>query len=297
MLGLLGLGFYIVGYLFKYNSLYPLASELLLKAADVLIIGVVVGYLTSVAQWSGIFKREIQDIVFGKEFLSKRNDIENIWHNVTKQMFKFKFADIHRDLLSALRLTLPGEEDISYYEDHDSDITLEWIDRDKGIVKSIEAITFTLVAESDKRIALPVRTYTLMSGRADGTVSNPVILVDGAKPEIKNNQPTKKGNEIHHSSTVFLSGKKQYCVSYTREKTYCIYEDYFIGLKSQFILKNLTVTLNLPDGIEATFIERGTNIGFTDVKNSKCHIKKKLKGVIFPKQGYIFALKVIPQSK
>lgn len=78
MLGLLGLGFYIVGYLFKYNSLYPLASELLLKAADVLIIGVVVGSLTSVAQWSGIFKREIQDIVFGKEFLSKRNDIENI---------------------------------------------------------------------------------------------------------------------------------------------------------------------------------------------------------------------------
>lgn len=212
-------------------------------------------------------------------------------------MFKFKFADIHRDLLSALRLTLPGEEDISYYEDHDSDITLEWIDRDKGIVKSIEAITFTLVAESDKRIALPVRTYTLMSGRTDGTVSNPDILVDGAKPEIENNQPTKKGNEIHHSSTVFLSGKKQYCVSYIREKTYCIYEDYFIGLKSQFILKNLTVTLNLPDGIEATFIERGTNIGFTDVKNSKCHIKKKLKGVIFPKQGYIFALKVIPQSK
>lgn len=50
MLGLLGLGFYIMGYLFKYNSLYPLASELLLKAADVLIIGVVVGYLTSVAQ-------------------------------------------------------------------------------------------------------------------------------------------------------------------------------------------------------------------------------------------------------
>lgn len=297
IIGIIGLIFYIVGYAFKYNELYPLISEILIKIADVLIIGVVVGYLTSVAQWSGIFKREIQDIVFGKEFLTKRNDIEDIWYNVTKQMFKFKFADIHKDLLSTLRLTLPGEEDISYYEDHDSDISLEWIDREKGIVKSIEAITFTLVAESDKKIALPIRTYTMMSGQTEGSVSDPNILVDGKKPEIQNNPPSKNGDEIHHSSTVFLSGKKQYCVSYTREKTYCIYEDYFIGLKSQYLLKNLTVTLNLPEGIEATFIERGTNIEFSNVKKSQKHIKKKLKGVIFPKQGYIFALKVIPQTK
>ena len=266
--------------------------------ADVLVIGVVVGYLSSVAQWSGVFKREIQDIVFGKKFIGDRKDIESLWDNVTKQLIKNRFADIHDPLLSAIRKNaIPSDESISYYEDHDSDITLKWIDRDNGIIKSIEAITFTLVAESDKKITLPLKTFTLMSKDANVQVSAPNILVDGKTPEIKHNEPSKNGNEIHHSSIVFLEGKKQYCVSYTREKTYCIYNDYFIGLKSQYLLKDLTVTLNLPDGVEATFIERGTNIGFTDVKKTKDCIKKKLKGVIFPKQGYIFALIVVQPPK
>ena len=108
-MALIGIGAYVAGYIWKYPDNDIIWADLLIKLGDVLIIGVVVGYLTSVAQWSGIFKREIQDIVFGKEFLNKRNDIEDIWYNVTKQMFKFKFSDIHKDMLSALRQTLPKE--------------------------------------------------------------------------------------------------------------------------------------------------------------------------------------------
>lgn len=289
---IIGIALYVIGY--GFLNIDGVASKIIINIADVLVIGVVVGYLSSVAQWSGVFKREIQNIVFGKEFIGERKDIETIWANVTKQLIKNRFSEIHKDLLRAIRdNTLPSDESVSYYEDHDSDISLEWVDRDNGIVKSIEAITFTLVAESEKKIILPLKTYSIL-GQAHGNVSNPKILVDGAAPTLKHNPPKKIGNETEHSSIVTLEGKRQYSVSYTREKQYCIYDDYFIGFRSQYILKNLTVTLNLPSDIEATFIERGTNIRFENVKNTKDCIKKKLKGVIFPKQGYIFALRVIP---
>ncbi|MBD5250947.1 MAG: hypothetical protein HDS56_07220 [Barnesiella sp.] len=290
-----GIALYVIGY--GFLDLNGVVSKIVINFADVLIIGVVVGYLSSVAQWAGIFKREIQDIVFGKEFIGERKDIETIWANVTKQLIKYRFSDIHKDLLPAIRANaLPPDNIISYYEDHDSDITVEWVDRDNGIVKSIEAITFTLVADSDKQLPLPLKT-TVIKGITQGQISNPEIIVDGMTPDIINNPPKTIGGNTEYSSTVYLEGKRQYCVSYKREKKYCINEDYFIGFRSQYILKNLTITLNLPEGIEATFIERGTNVRFDSVKNSKHCIKKKLRGVIFPKQGYIFALRVVPNQE
>lgn len=288
--GIIGILCYIFAY-WKFNQ-DELAYQILINIADVLVIGVVVGYLSSVAQWSGVFKRDIQDIIFGKKLVGERKDIEEVWSNVTKQLLKNKFSEIHRELLDAIRIsTIPNDDIVSYYEDYDSDIQLVWVDQSKGIVKSIESISFTLIADSNKEIKLPIKTSTICGNRNDYTIIDPSITVDGNTPKITNSQPTKSDKQIIHTSIVHLSGKNQYQVSYTREKTYNIHEDYYIGLKSQFIVRNLTVSLHLPDNIDAIFIERGAGTGFTTVKNTKNCIKKKLKGVIFPKQGYIFALK------
>ncbi|HAP28970.1 MAG TPA: hypothetical protein DCR26_02515 [Porphyromonadaceae bacterium] len=288
---LIGISLYIIGY--GFMDIQSTASKIIINIADVFIIGVVVGYLSSVAQWAGVFKKEIQDIVFGKKLIGERNDINSIWSNVTKQLLKNKFAPIHEELLCAIRnAAIPSDDTVSYYEDHDSDIQLSWYDKAKGLIKSTESITFTLMAESDKEIKLPIKTFTYYKKDSPGKVSDPNILVDGKRPTIKHNPPQRQGNQTINSSTVLLKGKKQYLVSYTREKVYDINQDYYIGLKSQYLVRNLTVSLHLPDDIEALFIERGTNLSFITVKKTKNCIKMKLKGVIFPKQGYIFALKV-----
>lgn len=290
ILGVIG----ILCYIFAYWRFDPdeLSYRILINIADVLVIGVVVGYLSSVAQWAGVFKKEIQDIVFGKKLVGERKDIEDVWSNVTKQLLKNRFSDIQKELLESIKIsTIPNEDIVSYYEDYDSDIQLVWVDQNSGLVKSIESISFTLIAESDKEIRLPIKTSTVCGNPSDCRISNPLITVDGYQPKIENSKPEKSGGQLMFSSTVFLSGKKQYQVSYTREKIYNINEDYYIGLKSQYIVRNLTVSLHLPDNIEALFIERGSGFGFSTVKNDKNCIKKKLKGVIFPKQGYIFALK------
>lgn len=292
-----GIALYVFGY-FCIN-IQSVASRILINIADVLIIGVVVGYLSSVAQWSGVFKKEIQDIVYGHKFIGERKDIEQIWSNVTRQLLKNKFAGIHKDILAAIRGTaIPPDNIISYYEDYDYHIELSWEDREKGLINSCETVTFTLVAESDKEVKLPIKTWTVLYTEGENRtwdkekikIEYPKIKVDKESPQIKNNDPIQIDNQLIQESEVLLSGKQRYLVSYTRNKTYYFKDDFFVGFKSQYITKNINVTLCIPEGIRAVFIERGSHAGFTEVKKTKNCIKMALKGVIFPKQGFIFAL-------
>lgn len=283
-----GIFCYIIAYAFCEDN--SLAYRIILNIADVLIIGVVVGYMSSVAQWAGVFKKDIQDIVFGKKLVGERKDIDAVWNNVTKQILKNKFADIHSDLLEALKKNLPSDDSISYYEDYDSDIIVEWFDKLNGIIQTTETMTFFLISESENDIILPLKTYTYGSP-SETSVEKPTVTVDGEVPKITHkDQRVIDTGELEDVSNVHLTGKKRYQVRYVRNKRFDLAKDYYIGLKSQYLIKDLCVSLTLPDDLDATFIERGTNISFIKVKKDKNHIKMKLKGVIFPKQGYIFAL-------
>lgn len=295
-----GIVFYAIGFYFKSQKPEEIWPDFFIKAADVAIIGVVVGYLTGIAQWAGIFKKEIQDIVYGKEFMGKRNDIESIWFNVSKQMFKFKFADIHKKMLSALKEILPSENDISYYEDYDADSKIEWVDRDKGIIRCIDCFSMYIVTESEKKFDYTLTGWLVEDEDQGHEMSSETleVTVDGNPMENLKTDVSKEGNEIKRETKIPLSGKKRYFLQYTRKQQYCIFDDYYIAYKAKYITNGLKVSLELPEDIEAIFIERGTVHDFQNVKNSKSHIKKLYKGVIFPKQGYIFALKVnIPNNQ
>ncbi|MBD5277160.1 MAG: hypothetical protein HDS30_05870 [Bacteroides sp.] len=294
IIAILGVLCYFIGYYFKSiydSSIWP---DFIIKAADVMIIGVVVGYLTGIAQWAGIFKKEIQDIIYGKEFLQKRNDIETIWYNVTKQMFKSKFADIHKNMLTALKSVLPSEDDISYYEDYDADSRIEWVDKDKGVIKCIDNYSMYIVVESEKQFDYVINKWTIENSENpdDDILESLEVVVDSKKQNDLITMTTRNGSEICTETKVSLSGKKRYFLQYSRVQQYNINDDYYIGFKAKYITNNLKVSLELPHDIEAIFIERGTVKGFQNVNNTKSHIKKIYKGVIFPKQGYIFALNV-----
>lgn len=285
-IGIIG---YVIGYFIAEQN--STMQNVAIKIGDVAIIGAVVGYLTGIAQWAGIFKRELQDIIYAKNFLGQRKDIEEIWYNVTKQMFKHKFSEIHKPLLEALRKTMPGDNDISYYEDYDANIKLEWANKEEGIVKSNEIMSFILVADSEHSFEYEIKTWTYIGQEGQPEIEAPDIFIDGERfLDIQLSQSVKEGI-VCTTTKIILKGKRRYAIKYTRNKIYDISMDYFIGLKSAYLINNLCVELDLPDGIEALFIPRGTISEFECVKKSKSNIKMKYKGVVFPKQGYIFALK------
>lgn len=92
-------------------------------------------------------------------------------------------------------------------------------------------------------------------------------------------------------TTVDFARKYKYEIKYTREKTYNIDDDYYVGFRAKYIVNKLRVCLDLPNEIEAIFTCRGTQKDFEDVGNNVNRIEKRYRGIVLPRQGYIFALK------
>lgn len=285
-----GLVCYFVGY-FVLDSKDSVWHEIIIKIADVLIIGVVLGYLTNAAQFIGIFKSELQDIIYAKDFLEKRNDIDQIWKEISKILFKNKFPTIHNELLDTINSYLPKDE-ASFYNDFEAHTSIVWIDKDKGIIKATDIVSFELIADSTKRFPYPLKTWSVLEPDERYPQPNLKIEINGAVYNNIEEKPIERDNDGNYCKeyVVYLEGSHKYEVKYTREKIYDVNKDFYLGLKAKYLIKNLRVCLELPEGLAAQFICRGTQEDFVDVNVCENRIEKKYKGIVLPRQGYIFAL-------
>ena len=99
------------------------------------------------------------------------------------------------------------------------------------------------------------------------------------------------GNKYEHHCIASLSGSKKYEVRQKREKVYALEKDYDISFRARYIVNKLEVELKYPfEDLDINFIARGTIKDFKDVHQSEGFISKQYKGIILPKQGYIFVI-------
>lgn len=287
---IVGICLYIAGFFFiNEDSVW---SKIAIKVADVLVIGVVLGFITNAAQFIGIFKQDLQDIIYGKEFVKQRKDIYPLWENLSKELFKNKFPTLHKELLKTVNGYLPKDE-VSYYNDYEIHTSIEWVDKEKGIIKATDKVAFDLISETTDKIPYPIKTWTTITNKQEYTNKITQITVNGNKPNEISNIVEKKDVEgsLCQEQQIFLQGSTKYEIKYTREKTYNIDDDYYVGFRAKYIVNKLRVCLDLPNEIDAIFTCRGTQNDFEDVSNSDNRIEKRYRGIVLPRQGYIFALK------
>lgn len=285
---ILGIIFYYFGYFhIEQNSIW---KEILIKIADVLVIGVILGYLSNAAQFLGVFKQDLQDIIYGKDFIKQRKDITPLWETISKQLFQNKFPIIHKDFLKVINGYFPKDE-VSYYNDYESHITIEWINQEEGIMRVTDSVSFELIADSNSEFEYPLKTWTKV--KEHGIYENRIteILVNGKVPKIEDGKESRENDDICHEQKIKLKGSTKYEIKYVREKIYNINDDFYIGFRSKYIVNKCRVCLDYPEDIDAIFICRGTQLDFEDVKNTKRRIEKKYRNIILPRQGYIFALR------
>jgi hypothetical protein len=287
---IIGLILYWIGFFyFDDSSLY---SKISIKIADVLVIGVVLGFITNAAQFIGIFKQDLQDIIYGKEFIKQRKDIYPLWENLSKELFKNKFPSLHKELLNTVNGYLPKDE-VSYYNDYEIHTSIEWVDKDKGIIKVTDKVSFDLISETTDEIMYPIKSWTKIKDRIHYTNSITQITVNGNKPtDIKyiGERQDVEGS-LCQEQQLSLQGFTKYEIKYTREKTYNIDDDYYVGFRAKYIVNKLRVCLVLPNEIEAIFTSRGTQKDFEDIINKNNQIERRYRGIVLPRQGYIFSLK------
>ena len=287
--------FLVIGLLLYYIGYFILSKESIwkeisIKIGDILVIGVILGYLTTAAEMMGIFKRELQNIICGKDFLKNQKDINALWESVSKQMIRDKFPSIHKSFLKVIKGYFP-EKEISYYNDYEVHTTIEWEDRENHIIKVTDNTRFELISETNKEFVYPLKSWITSKLKREYPSIMKEFFVNGKAPNIKDEKKYYEGDSYCEEKLIKLKGNLKYEISHRKETIYNLSEDYFIGFRAKYIVNNFRVSLDLPDGIEAIFICRGTQEDFKYVKNDKKSIETTYKGVILPRQGYIFALR------
>lgn len=287
-----GVGFYIVGYTLIEEGLL---QEVFLKVGDVLVIGVILGYLTNISAFFGVFKKDLEDIMFSKKFISVRNDLDTIWETVTKELFKSKFPAISRDLLNLIKEKYLPLENVSYYHDYNISTELSWHDFERKIIKSITKISFDLIAEDRNKFTFPIQTWTDIEDLTPDEYSIKIISyqVNGNAPDNPRESSCIKNNRHEYSYLVDLSGELRYDINQTFEKYYSFEKDFTLCFKARYIINRLNVQLRHPSNLKVCFMERGTAAKFKEMNNTNDFIEMKYKDLLLPEQGYIIAMKEI----
>ena len=284
----LGIVAYVVGYVCYDEG--NTGQKVCYKIGEILIVGVIIGWVSTTAHFLQLFKKELEDIIYGRDFLKNRDDIKKLWKEVSKQLFKDKFPDIHKDFLDVMVNYFPQEE-ISYYNNYDVNLTIAWENKDQKLIKVIDSVKFELVAASKKRFTYPLKTWTNVKDKK--TYSNIIteFTVNGEKPKFKEKPDYVDNGNICNERLVELKGNTVYELQYIREKIYNIEDDHYIGFQAKYIVNGLKVSIEYPEDIDVQFVQRGTQHRFEDRPHAaRNHIEKWYKGIILPQQGYIFAL-------
>lgn len=285
-----GIALYTIVYSGAIPETCPVWREIATKAADVLVIGVILGYFTNIAKMFGIFKQDLRDIVYLQEHLQKRNDLEKLWDTISKQMFANKFPVIHSEFLQAIKEYFPDNE-VSYYNSYSAFTKVEWQDRERHIIKATDTVAFELIAESkDKKVTYPLRTWTRVKEGEPYEEKITEFSINGHPQHINEPELSEDLGDKCSEREFVMEGSEKYEIRYVREKIYSIDTDYYIGFRAKYLVNGLSVTLSLPEGIEAIFTSRGTQHDYENGINPDC-ISKEYKGILFPRQGYTFALR------
>lgn len=286
----IGLIAYIIpyGFLDKANIWY----DIFIKLGDVLVIGVVVGYVSNAAQFLGIFKKELQDIIYGREFLKVRNDIATLWETVTKEMFNAKFPAINKELLANIQKTYLPMNNLIYYNDYNTTVSVEWADKERNIIKVKHDISFDLIAESTKKIEFPLKSWIDVTGLEDDdysvVVSNYMVNEKPAKI-IRTVDEVKKGTH-YFEQIIELKDCEKYEISKVMEKKYSLEKDYTIGFRASYLINELTINFSCPEDLSFLFYSSGTIGEFKTLSENKTGFTRKYKGLLFKNQGFIIAL-------
>ena len=286
---LVGIGAYVWGSFIPQDAL---GHEVLFQIGNVLVIGVVLGFFSNASEFLGIFKKEIQEVVYGDEFLANQKDLSKYWKTTSKQMFKNKFPDIHEEFLDVINANFPTDE-VSYYKDYEMTSTMEWIDELNGRVRVTDYVEFDLVADSKDKFIYPLKNWIKTSANGKSVIKSTMIsFIVNEKEKVKDVKPivTFNNGERCEEFDVLLRGEKLYHIKYRIEKEFSIFEDHCKGFKAKYIVKNCRLNLEVPTNIHVQFESRGTLRDFEDKGIQTTNkITKHYRGILLPKQGFIVA--------
>lgn len=289
-----GICLYILG----YNCIDPEKNKwlytIVIKLADLLVLGVFLGIITNTPRFLNIFRESLTNELYSEHHLRQRRDIRDIWDKVSKSMFKDKYPDISSSILSIIRDYYFPKSDQGYYDHYSVQHDVSFIDPDKKYIKSVESISFIYKSfDASKLFEQNISCHK--KNEADSTINIRVnsFKIDDIESlaKLKQNAQTENGIlKVDLSMKLPKSKDGEYKIEIQQEKVYLLEDDFDITFSSRRIASNVNVELRYTDDFYVYFQDFGNVTGYV-VTNQRGIIRAQNKGVILPKQGYSFHLR------
>jgi len=253
-------------------------------------------FLMKSSQYSDIYKEELLSIIYDAEHLSKRNDLPEIWENVSKVLFENKFPAISKTVTNDVKNTYLLKDHILYYEDYEQTIEIELLDKESEKIKVTQKSNY-VIYPTEKGCNTPLTTNNSIKYGDNKDLVSFVLnsfSVNGKLQEIKVKEIDEKDKrQVKHSFTFKLDTIGKNKIEHTITKTYSLKTDCVIGTMKNAIVNNFSLMITLKGDLSIDFNEAGTVKSFTPRNISNEHVKEyKYKGLLYPKQGYLFFVKI-----
>ena len=256
--------------------------------AQVLVVGGVAGTLVNTAQNMGVFQDELKDILYGKDFLRKRDDVPQIWEEMTKVMYQSRFENIPPSLIKTIRkLYLP--ENPTYVQNRISSVQVEWDDKSKKIVSVVANDAFEYIPGTSQEAIYKSSMAIDIHGLSKEDYSYEASYkVDGDEYDSKKFEE-KVGEEMHWKNILKLTGKDSYFVVRTTKQKFSLENDHVYAMYATIPINGFMLDFSYPKELHAIFSNMGTTDDFEIVEQQEGHIVARSKGLILNKQGYLIA--------
>ncbi len=299
---LFGLLIYTFGYFkiweFSFDWLYDFAKtggSIFMSSA--VFMGIVKSY-----QFTGIFKAELRKVVFAEDHLSKRNDIDNIWENLTLQLCKQKFKKISTKLQKIVKQYYLPIEDDYYYKNTKLVIEIEHSEDNPGYINVVEEYTSTINIEDSEKIDF-VFTSKIPFPKDDNNITyfklteftlNEKDVKWNKGKELKENSSNNILSNNFNIKLDCINGKKEYIVYRKTMKCYAMSENPYMGHTASGLYENYNIHITYPKNISFDWLGMGV-LGKWNIKRSENAYSKTLKaeyrGLIFKNQGFLLLFK------
>lgn len=259
--------------------------------SSILASGIFALILKSI-QFLGVFKEELNEIIYEAKYLKNRNDLPIFWEKVTKVLVKDKFPNIHSDIMKDVKDTYLPTALVQYYDNCSENIEIELIDEKKELVRVNHTISFTVIPYEQGTVFVhPYRNQIACTENCpDTSIKLNYVKVNNKVESIELKQ-TRYKNMLESDFEVRLKDKNGYNLEYSVTKTYSLKSDNIISYRTSYIQNNFKVQFFLK-GIEANFIEVGTLNNFKTKHDKVNFIEKEYTGLMYKKQGYLATLKI-----
>lgn len=291
----------IVLYLIGFNCIDQKENKVLytivIKLADLLILGVFLGIITNAPRFLNVFRESLVSELYSEKHLRQRKDIREIWDKVSKSMFKDKYPDISSDILDIISKHYFPKSDQGYYDHYSVLHEISFLDPNKKYLKDIESISFTYRTFGMSKSF----EQSIICCKKDRNDSMTEIFVHSFKingnenkGQLKSNKYVKEGN-LHLDIEMQLPKVKDgvYKIEIQQEKNYLLEDDFDITFASRRIAKDIYAELRYPSNEFYVYFQKFGTVADYSVTNQKGLIKADFKGVILPRQGYSFLLRKI----